>query len=290
MTDAYQPRLVSRSRFLDVRRLRLHVREWGAEGDPPLVMLHGHQDASATFQFVVDALDGRWRVLAPDWRGHGLSAWAPGGYWFQDYVADLDALLPELFGERAIPIVGHSLSGNVASVYAGLRPERVSHLVSLDGFGLPDRRPDEAPRHLRRWLDGWRAPPEAKPRPDLGGFVERLRMANPRLDPSRACFLAEHLTLSVEGGLIWAFDPLHRLPFGVIARQTEWEACIRQATAPTLWIGSGAPFPPGLGGGALRARAELARADLRSLPGTGHNLHHDAPDEVAQLLAEFLAA
>ena len=47
---------------------------------------------SASFQFVVDALRGDWHVIAPDWRGCGLTAWAPGGYWFPDYYADLDAL------------------------------------------------------------------------------------------------------------------------------------------------------------------------------------------------------
>lgn len=288
MPDSYTPRLLSRSRFVEVRRLRLHVREWGDPRDTPLVLLHGHQDASATFQFVVDALRGAWCVLAPDWRGHGLSARATGGYWFQDYAADLDALLPALVGDHPVPLVGHSLGGNVASIYAGLRPERVSRLASLDGFGLPDRKPEDAPRHLRRWLDGWRDPPVERARPDLDSFSARLRVSNPRLDVGRARFLAEHLTHPVAGGFAWAFDPLHRLPFGVMARAAEWEACVRQITAPVLWIGSGAPFPPGIRDAALRARAALIGAEFHSLPGTGHNLHHDAPEEVARLLEGFL--
>lgn len=287
--DRYEPRLASRSRFVEARRLRLHVRVWGDPRDPPLVLLHGHQDASATFQFLVESLATGRHVLAPDWRGHGLSDRAPGGYWFQDYLADLDALLPLLVGEDPVPIVGHSLGGNVASIFAGLRPGRVSHLVSLDGFGLPDRGPDEAPRHLRRWLDGWCAPPKDRPRPGLEPFVERLRFGNPRLDDGRARFLAEHLTQASESGRAWAFDPLHRLPFGVMPRLAEWKACLREIRCPVLWIGSGSPFPPGIGEEALRERAALARAAFRSLPGTGHNLHHDAPEEVARLIEGFLA-
>ena len=65
---------ISRSRFVDVRGLRLHLREWGEEGLPRLYLLHGWMDASPSFQFVVDALAHDWHVIAPDWRGFGRSA------------------------------------------------------------------------------------------------------------------------------------------------------------------------------------------------------------------------
>src|SRR5918993_294241 len=80
--SAYTPRRPSRSTFLDVRGLRYHLRSWGEVADPALVLLHGGQDGSATFQFLVDAFQRGWHVMAPDWRGHGLSDRAPQGYWF----------------------------------------------------------------------------------------------------------------------------------------------------------------------------------------------------------------
>ena len=83
----------SQSEFHDIRGLRYHVRIWGEAQDPPLFLLHGWMDVSASFQFLVDSLRGRWRVIAPDWRGCGLTGWADAGYWFPDYYADLDALL-----------------------------------------------------------------------------------------------------------------------------------------------------------------------------------------------------
>jgi pimeloyl-ACP methyl ester carboxylesterase len=289
---AYAPRRRSRSLFVELRGLRHHVRLWGEPDRNPMVMIHGAADASATFQFLVDALPDEWSVIAPDLRGYGLSGWAAGGYAFPDYLADLDGILTHLFGERPLPLVGHSLGGNVACLYAGIRPERVSHLVSLDGFGLPDRNPSEAPEHLRRWLDSWANPPSgSRVYADLTEMAGRLRMANPRLDEARALFLAEHLGRVVPGGLTWAFEPAHRRAFAAMFRAAEWEACIARIAAPVLWIGSGSTFPPALDKepGTLERRVGLARAAFRRVPQTGHNLHHDAPEAVAGLIEDFLA-
>ena len=124
---------ISRSRFADVRGLRLHLREWGEEGLPRLYLLHGWMDASPSFQFVVDALAHHWHVIAPDWRGFGRSAWCGvDGYWLPDHFADLDAILRPCEGTDDAPvrIVGHSMGGNVVMSYAGVRPARIRRLVT----------------------------------------------------------------------------------------------------------------------------------------------------------------
>ncbi len=64
----------SQSLYVTVRGLRYHIRSWGPDSAPPVVFLHGWMDASASFQFVVDALQRDWRIVAPDWRGEGLTA------------------------------------------------------------------------------------------------------------------------------------------------------------------------------------------------------------------------
>ena len=94
-----------------------------------------------------------WHVLAPDWRGFGWSEWCADGYWFADYLADLDALLDHFVGDVPVPLVGHSLGGNVVMLYAGVRPQRVSRVVSLDGFGIPPEPPTARPPSTRKWLD-----------------------------------------------------------------------------------------------------------------------------------------
>jgi pimeloyl-ACP methyl ester carboxylesterase len=125
------------SQFVDVRGMRHHVMTWGSEGAPLLVMLHGWMDVGASFQFLVDALARDWYVVAPDLRGFGRSEWQPQGYWFWDYVADLDVIVDRYSPRQPVRLVGHSLGGNVVMHYAGSRPERVARVVSLEGFGIP---------------------------------------------------------------------------------------------------------------------------------------------------------
>ena len=121
----YVPRRPARSEFVPVRNLRYHVLTWGVPTDarPPLVLLHGWMDVGASWQFVVDAMRDERFIVAPDWRGYGLTE--GGGvdnYWMPDYLADLDWLLDHYAGERAVDLVGHSMGGNVTMHYAGVRP------------------------------------------------------------------------------------------------------------------------------------------------------------------------
>jgi pimeloyl-ACP methyl ester carboxylesterase len=139
----------SQSHILKVRGVRYHVRTWGEDKSPKLVLLHGWMDVSASFQFLVDALQSDWYVIAPDWRGFGLSEWAADGYWFADYIADLDVLLRELAPQEPVNLVGHSMGGNVAGLYAGARPSRIAKLALLEGFGLPRTAPSAAPERYR---------------------------------------------------------------------------------------------------------------------------------------------
>lgn len=130
----------SRSEFLAVRGRRYHLRIWGEDDAPTLVVLHGWGDVSASFQFVVDELPGNWRVVAPDWRGFGLTQWNDGPYWFPDYLADLDALLEHYSPNEPARIVGHSMGAIVASLYAGVRPERIARLArKFHGRGRRNR-------------------------------------------------------------------------------------------------------------------------------------------------------
>lgn len=295
MQPVYSPRLVSRCSTLEVRGLACNLREWGPQDAPMLVMLHGHRDSSISWQFTVDALQRDWHVVAPDWRGFGHSGWAEQGYWHQDYMADLDTLLEKLSPQEPVKILAHSLGGNVANTYAGVRPERVAKLAAIDGFGLRHRGSDETPAHLAKWLGAWRAPVRGhKPYAELEEMAARLAKANERMDMPRARFLATHQHRQMaDGTLVWSFDPAHARPFATLHRIDEWAACWRQITCPVLWIGSGRVFPPGLDGSDLDfdwRLQQIAHAQFQRIEGTSHNVHHDAPQQLAGLVERFMLA
>jgi pimeloyl-ACP methyl ester carboxylesterase len=284
----------SQTNFHDVRGVRYHVRTWGDPSHPRFFLLHGWMDVSASFQFVVDSLERDWHVIAPDWRGFGLSGWARDGYWFPDYYADLDQLLDLYSPDTPARIVGHSMGGNIALTYAGLRPQRVARVASLEGFGLARSRPEDAPERLRRWLDGLGDTPRFRDYASFEEVAARLRRDNPRLDLEQAAFLAQHWARASERGkIVLRADPRHKLANPYLSRIEEVTACWREISAPVLWVFARDSKRAGY----LRDTPEelAARkapfADYREawIEDCGHMMHFDQPRDVARSIVAFLA-
>ena len=281
----------SESQFLQVRELRYHVRRWARAGAPKMVLLHGWMDVSASFQFMVDALRRDWDVYAPDWRGYGLTEWGKGDcYWFADYLADLDFLLQQI-SESPVNLVGHSLGGNVAALYAGTRPERIAKLVNLEGFGLKAVPPEKAPARYAQWLGELRSPPQFRPYASFAELADRLRKTNPRLK-EKADFLARHWGQEKDGQVVLRADPAHKIVNATLYRYEEAVACWKRITAPVLWV-EGEEWDTlksyGPSAGQLVER-RAAFPDLRhmTIPGSGHMLHHDQPEALAHAIEAFL--
>jgi pimeloyl-ACP methyl ester carboxylesterase len=286
----------SESSYFDIRGLRYHVRHWRSERAPKLVLLHGWMDVSASFQFLVDAFDGQWDIYAPDWRGYGLTEWGKSDcYWFPDYIADLDFLLRAIANEQAVHLVGHSLGGNVACMYAGVRPERVAKLVNLEGFGLASTKAEDAPRRYGRWLDELHERPGFRPYASYAELAARLRENNARLTAERADFLARHWGReTAQGNVVLRGDPAHKIVNPVLYRYEEVRACWREVRAPVLWVdGAQTQALQRLGLDAAQyaeRRAEFADLRHATVAHAGHMLHHDQPEALARLIEAFLAA
>lgn len=285
----------SESLFYDVRGLRYHVRHWPGDGARRMVLLHGWMDVSASFQFMVDALAGDWDVYAPDWRGYGLTDWGRSDcYWFPDYVADLDYLLERLQPEAPVNLLGHSLGGNVACLYAGIRPARVRRLVNLEGFGMSATKPEQAPARYARWLDELRAASGFRPYASFAVLADRLQKNNPRLARERAEFLARYWGReTADGRVLLRGDPAHRIVYPVLYRYEEARACWQEVSAPVLWVDaadSESLKRVGLSA-AQYAERRAAFRDLRyaTVADAGHMLHHDQPERVARLVEDFFS-
>jgi pimeloyl-ACP methyl ester carboxylesterase len=283
----------SESLFFDIRGLRYHVRHWRGEPARRMVLLHGWMDVSASFQFLVDAFRTEWDVYAPDWRGYGLSQWSGAdSYWFPDYMGDLDALLDQIQPDHPLNLVGHSLGGNVAGLYAGVRPGRVAKFVNLEGFGMPATKAEQAPRRYARWMDELRVAPKLRTYPDYAALADRMQRNNVRLTRDRAEFLARHWGNESEDGVTLRSDPAHKLVNANLYRVDEAFACWKQVTAPVLWVD--AEDSETLKRIGLSAEEHASRRgafrDLQyvTVPNAGHMLHHDQPERVAQLIEQFL--
>ena len=131
----------------------MHVTALGArafrERAAAVLLLHGCQDTGDTFQFMVDAFERDWPLTALDWRGFGRSA-VGAGRLLVSRLPGGPRCAPRACSAPAIPVrlVGHSMGGNIAALYAGVRPQRVRCLVNLEGFGMPRTSPDQAPAQL----------------------------------------------------------------------------------------------------------------------------------------------
>lgn len=118
--------------FETINGLRLHYLDWGSRGKPALILLHGGSAYAQWWDFVAPAFTGDFHVIAPDWRGHGDSQHAePPAYSTRHYIDDLHKLLGKIGVERPV-IVGHSMGGHNAVIYATEHAAETAALVMVD--------------------------------------------------------------------------------------------------------------------------------------------------------------
>ncbi|MBX2799061.1 MAG: alpha/beta hydrolase [Myxococcales bacterium] len=264
------------------RGLLLRCCEWNPEAlGPCTVILHGFLEQGAAWDAVARRLTRR--VVAPDQRGHGRSGHVGGGgfYHFWDYVSDLDALVEHL--GAPIRLVGHSMGGTVACLYAGTRPEAVERLVLVEGLGPPDMA-DTAVDRARRFLADRRRGSSHRPLADAAEGAARMRAFNPNLAEDVALGLARRATRPAEEGVTWTWDALHRARSPVPFQADLFRRFLANITAPTLLVRGGVSTFV-VEDEADRA-AELTDARSVVIDGAGHLVHHDSPAQLAQLIEE----
>ena len=268
---------------------------WGdpaAPAERTLMLLHGWGDCGATFQFLADEMPDTWRLIAPDWRGFGWSAERARSYWFPDYLADLEAMIAIFSPDRPVNVLGHSMGGNIASLYAGVRPDRIATLINVEGFGLPDSDPESSPQRYAQWLDALVARPRYSDYREFNELAARVRRASPRLDERRADYVARQWACRHDDGVIrLRADAAHKLPNPVLYRRAEAEACWRRITAPVLFV---------IGAETDLDHGRLASVDpdrpmgdldveIRTVRGAAHMVHFEQPASLARDALDFLS-
>jgi pimeloyl-ACP methyl ester carboxylesterase len=283
------------SRIYFSQRLRLHYVDWGNAQAPPLVLVHGGRDHCRNWDWVAAELRKDWHVIAPDLRGHGDSEWSKDGtYMMAGYVYDLAQLVHQ---QKLAPvtILAHSLGGNIALRYAGLYPENVARLLAIEGLGpspkmLAERNARGFPHRMRAWIEEQRGLSGRLPRryPSIEDAWKRMQEENKHLSPEQARHLTQHgVNQNEDGTYSWKFDNYVRSwpPYDMTAADVEelWG----RIACPTLLVYGKESWAsnPAKDGRAVHFRT----AEVVTIEGAGHWVHHDKLAEFMALTRRFLA-
>jgi len=275
------------------QRLKLHYLDWGNASAPHLLLIHGSQDHCHNWDWMAQQWSKDYHVVAPDLRGHGDSEWVKGSqYAMLDYVYDMAQLIHQ---ENLAPvnIVAHSLGGTIACLLAGLYPDQVSSLVSIEGVGgvpMWYRDPGMSPQErILEWINNMRqfAGRETRKYETLSDAFERMQKANPHLTEERARHLTVHGSNRHEDGRYgWKFDNYthsrspYSIPFEDMALIWEGIEC------PTLLLNGKQGF--GHRTGQNDTLKHFRHGRVMDIDQAGHWVHHDQFDQVMGLLNQFL--
>lgn len=266
-------------KFVTVNGLRLHYLDYGDDGRPWLVCIHGLSGNAHNFDELARHLHDRYHVISVDVRGRGDSDWGPPtDYLPQNYVTDLAAMLESL-GIARTSLIGTSMGGMISIMYAGGWPDRVERLV------LNDIGPEIDPAGAARITSYFSSAPERFS--DLSEVVKYYQANYPAMAKIQDAILAEQVKWSVKPDgdrLKWKIDPsVRRPPRGATAanRLDLWVPYARIA-CPTLIVrGAESDILPRAT--ATRMCQVLRNATTIEVPGVGHAPSLTEPESLAAI-------
>ena len=263
--------------YVEAAGVRLHVRDTGPRDAPAVVMLHGFGSSLHTWEPWAQTLSATHRVIRFDLPGFGLTGADPtGDYTDARTVAMLGALLDRLGVARA-SVVGNSLGGKIAWMFAAKQPERVDKLVLISPDGFASRGFEYGKQSKVPWM--LRLLPYVLPRALL-----RASLAPAYADPARLTddMVTRYSDMMLAPGVRQAI--VDRT--GQVLLQDP-VPLLQRVTAPTLilWGRRDAMIPFANSADYLRA---LPDARLVELPELGHVPQEEAPERSIEEVAQFL--
>ncbi len=298
MSQATPPSISSqRSKYINIRGLQYHVQSWGDPKLPTLIALHGWMDCGASFAYIASELEQQFHIIAPDLRGFGDTEHCSQGYWFPDYIADLDALVDLYSPNEPINLLGHSMGGNIVLMYAGIRPERVSNVISLDALGIANTSPEDSPQKYRQWLQQSSSLKKQKTYANLAEFEHAIQTNNPTLSVDVIQFLANSWSKPIKDDpsseqRILKHDRKHRHTNPIRYNHDDIFAMWKQITANICLImaSDSSLYKKYLSSGRLDGTIkalDIPEKNCYIVQGCQHMLHLEKPTTTAKYIRQF---
>ena len=278
MTTSVQPK----DKMVTVNGVNLHYLDWGTEGKPAMVLLHGLRGHCHSWDDVSARFCPDYHVLAVDQRGRGESDWAPrGDYSTGAFVADLEGFC-DAMGLESFILVGHSMGGRNSIAFAGSNPARLEKLVIVD-IG-----PDLDPRGSARITREVQEVPEEFD--DFEAVVQYMNQQNRFISEPVLRRRLNYATRELPNGKIgWRYDLAIREQRrqNTVAPSPDLWPAVSQVTCPTLIIRGSETDTLGLDV-AERMVETLADGKLVHVNNAAHMVFEDNPEEFNQVLGQFL--
>ena len=278
MTTTVQPK----DRVVNTNGIKLHYLDWGTEGQPVMLLLHGLRGHSHSWDDVSAKFYQDYHILALDQRGRGETDWAPGGDYSSDaFVADLEGFCEALSLDTFI-LVGHSMGGRNSMAFAGRNPEKLEKLVIVDiGPDLDPRGSERITRELQQ------VPEEFDTFEAAFEFVSKQnRFASQPVLRRRLTYATKELPNGKTG---WRYDLEIREQrrHNTGAPQPDLWPELSKVTCPTLIIRGSETDTLDLGV-AERMVETLGDGKLVHVEKAAHMVFEDNPEGFNQVLADFL--
>ncbi len=263
-----------RHEFVDAGGLRMHVAVAGPEGAPPVLLLHGWPQNWFAWRHVIPSLAERFRVIAPDLRGHGWSDAPQDGYSKEGLASDLLALLDALAIDR-VSWVGHDWGGWIGFLAALRRPARFQRMLAL---AIPHLWGDASPRQLAAVL-GYQVPISS---PMLGRriadpMVRRILQVGrgrDRLSEAEVQIFAAHIPARVTVAMYRTYLTSELLP---VVRGRYADSVLEVPT--TVFTGAGDLITHGIGAGPVPGQSQLS---VQVLDGVAHWIPEQRPQQIIE--------
>ena len=271
------------SRYIKLNGVDLRYLDWGSEGKPQLICLHGNAGQAHIWDEFAERLSEDYHVYALDQRGHGESSWATDGYHRNNYVSDLTAFINAMAIEKVV-LVGLSMGGWNSLLYAESNPKKVNRFIMVDI--APEGSPE-----LGEQRKNWRPAPL-----DFYTLMDALNWAKEN-DPwatekRRQKDVANRIRQHPDGMWRWKCDPAittYHLPDNIEPEyiQRYWTA-VENVDCPFLEVRGKESIT--VGDETIR-KMEKSNKLFSSVDvhGAGHVVTVDKPAEFIEATKEFLA-